>query len=1221
MDELENLFHLFDSQKKDLLRLVKICSKPLGPEEVHYFLTSMDKICSHGLKNEKLGYWPFVKEFTHKAGVTYIADMKGCVTGPGKSRAWLLLALSEGTLEFYFTSFIGHPAQRARYYRREAFLRDDRRLRELVLGLAELMAVQFSTVLRPEEYDLDKHVCPPPNASEDGEFVSWVVAPRWPPPSQEPIQWTHTPGSHSRARRSHHSSSGSSPRSSRSSARSRRRRSPAGGRPHGDASKETRRDSDAAPTDSACVTMDSETSAASALSSAVTTPLSESEESRPTAGGSPESARSAASVEFDDSGPSGDSQDMNATLRGGSLCRGQEEEERGEVVGSATPTPAPNTPVISASSPLRPSGIPPQSFASLAEDSPSPIVPVVRPSGNPGTPTGRLAGNPGTPSKFSAENPGTPTGCSDENPDASASQSKDLFVTALSSPVVDRSQSQSEGTRSVAKCQDSAVSAEKGCSASNNADDPQRGVLSGGCENLEDTATDTSVSNESSSATAQQSSPNQYQPNESEDSRLSQSTSASVSETMNTTGFQSCEEAPSKSTEPTPTKEDAAQSRLDGSDPNSSSNTGEPKDRPLSPTADSRRVSSNDAVAVEEAMRRLRTDPPGPARPAGRAAPHLHPSASNTALRPRPAVTRLPQAHSEVSLRRRPPALAPDKRVTWAGTDRETAAVAALLPPELPRGERGVPEGQEDPCRLSSISSLTRVSSQLSVGSSCLSSGSERGPTARPPVRQTRLYEPTALGSAPTSDGQTERDIEQEISQGRRRKRAAHSALVEIDHCKAVQLMVSFFEGDEMAYTGFKVLFGDHHAMRTCLLVLTSYRLLLLRLSTYRRLRRAARRRPRPADPLSQLAPGAEGQMAQIEVETESCPYLQDAAFQYCSIASIKVAFHGQAVALQRPDGSYSRWIWLCDRAETDLLISHITRAFQRCRLRPLVPQVYTSEAHRHQYLREIGYREREAEIQYASLVYFEDFAVPGETPKLSDQLMYKTDAEPRWSVGHFVLWDTDLLVYPSAAAERGGGAPLDRWPLPSMASCRRLTELSRPHQLQLAAPGRWLTLAAPDADTCSRWAATVREIIELNVPSQLPSPRPRCCVLTGRSLYVVEEMAFTRSVAPGFELCPYGHLVQACGSLRDLGAVNADSHGTVHVEFDTAEAAESMGSWRLYFVTLTEQRAFLAALLDTYRKRCKRELTVGQISHHMREVCLSGSRYVRTRWDGLVDT
>ena len=32
-------------------------------------------------------------------------------------------------------------------------------------------------------------------------------------------------------------------------------------------------------------------------------------------------------------------------------------------------------------------------------------------------------------------------------------------------------------------------------------------------------------------------------------------------------------------------------------------------------------------------------------------------------------------------------------------------------------------------------------------------------------------------------------------------------------------------------------------------------------------------------------------------------------------------------------------------------------------------------------------------------------------------------------------------------------------------------------------------------------------------------------------------------------------------------------------------------------------------------------ELVVGQISHHMREVCLSGSRYVRTRWDGLVDT
>ena len=67
-------------------------------------------------------------------------------------------------------------------------------------------------------------------------------------------------------------------------------------------------------------------------------------------------------------------------------------------------------------------------------------------------------------------------------------------------------------------------------------------------------------------------------------------------------------------------------------------------------------------------------------------------------------------------------------------------------------------------------------------------------------------------------------------------------------------------------------------------------------------------------------------------------------------------------------------------------------------------------------------------------------------------------------------------------------------------------------------------------------------------MPSQLPSPRPRCCVLTGRSLYVIEEMAFTRSLASSFELCPYGHLVQACGSLRALGAVNADSHGTVHL-------------------------------------------------------------------------
>ena len=54
-------------------------------------------------------------------------------------------------------------------------------------------------------------------------------------------------------------------------------------------------------------------------------------------------------------------------------------------------------------------------------------------------------------------------------------------------------------------------------------------------------------------------------------------------------------------------------------------------------------------------------------------------------------------------------------------------------------------------------------------------------------------------------------------------------------------------------------------------------------------------------------------------------------------------------------------------------------------------------------------------EIQYASLVYFEDFAVLGETPKLSDQLMYKTETDRSWNVGHFVLWSvTDPPPPPS---------------------------------------------------------------------------------------------------------------------------------------------------------------------------------------------------------------
>ncbi|XP_037075483.1 uncharacterized protein LOC119096693 [Pollicipes pollicipes] len=364
--------------------------------------------------------------------------------------------------------------------------------------------------------------------------------------------------------------------------------------------------------------------------------------------------------------------------------------------------------------------------------------------------------------------------------------------------------------------------------------------------------------------------------------------------------------------------------------------------------------------------------------------------------------------------------------------------------------------------------------------------------------------------------------------------------------------MVGFFDGDEMAIQGFKVLFGDHHAMRPCLLVLTSYRVLLLRQSGYRRLRRAAGRR------------------ADADADQPACPYLQDSAFAYDSIASVKLAFHGQAAALQRPDGSYSRWIWLADRAQTSLFVSHLTRAFERSPPRPLVPQVYTSEAHRHQYAREISYRETEPEIKYASLVYFEDFAVSGELPKLAAQLMYKADADKKWSVGHFVLWDTDLLLYPGAAAR-----------------------------------------------TCARWARVIREIMELSVPAQLPSPLPRCVVLTERALYVVEEMAFSRALAPGFEFCPYGHLVQASGQLDCLEAVNADSHGAVHLEFSTAEALESTGSWRLYFVTTAEQRAFIAALLQTCRTV---ELTVGSISHHMREVCLSGARYVRCRWDGLLD-
>ena len=545
--------------------------------------------------------------------------------------------------------------------------------------------------------------------------------------------------------------------------------------------------------------MESDPSGVSALSSAVTTPASEradsaesavdSAESAADSADSTESAESAASAEFGDSGRCREVGETEVSLVDGAFHQQQQQhpqqqqqqeqqqqqqQEPEAVAGSATPTPAADSATIRASSPVAGSDdVTSPVFAAPTDDAPSPIVATA-------TPSGKLEGRTTTervlelsPVPMSPVGNNTPherSDCTDVNADVGAQLSLN------------------------------------GSSVADVIEAVARGAPSGGCTPSEQTAgrVEAPAGIESMNTDVRQSSPHQDETNVSEDACLSPPTSViSTTEILKTRGSDSRRGSSNTTSESASTKETTRRSSKSG-DGRSAAGTAQPRDRALSPTSDPGPVSSSDAV--EEAMRRLRTDPPGPGRPSSRApsqsqpppAPHLHPSASSAALRPRPA--RLPQAHSEVTLRRRALPLYPDKRVTWAGTDRETAAVAAMLPPAPPRGERGAPEGQEDPARLSSVSSLTRVSSQLSVGSSCFSSGSERGVPSRPAVRQTRLYEPAALGTAPPAD-ETEREIESELSQGRRRKRAAYSALVEIDHCKAVQLMVSFFEGDEMAFT------------------------------------------------------------------------------------------------------------------------------------------------------------------------------------------------------------------------------------------------------------------------------------------------------------------------------------------------------------------------------------------------------------------------------------
>ena len=117
----------------------------------------LDMIMLHNLNKIDRGYWPFLKTFSHNNVLTCINQLTLVRTPIGRGRAWLHIALNDHLMESYFRLFLEDSKPIRSFYRLDAFIRDQERMKLLQTLVSGLDFIHFELNTNCEY--LDKRAC------------------------------------------------------------------------------------------------------------------------------------------------------------------------------------------------------------------------------------------------------------------------------------------------------------------------------------------------------------------------------------------------------------------------------------------------------------------------------------------------------------------------------------------------------------------------------------------------------------------------------------------------------------------------------------------------------------------------------------------------------------------------------------------------------------------------------------------------------------------------------------------------------------------------------------------------------------------------------------------------------------------------------------------------------------------------------------------------------
>ncbi|KAI6183394.1 hypothetical protein M3Y97_00484500 [Aphelenchoides bicaudatus] len=135
-----------------------------GPKDTVYtnkvkltreLVKSLDIFFCHGLLVSDKCYWRFVREFLPMSIQQSLKFEWSVNTDRGLSIAWLKNALNQQTLHFQMLAFVSQPKITARYYDKNACIRNQPVLKRIAVGASDLGEIQFriENLLQRRQYD------------------------------------------------------------------------------------------------------------------------------------------------------------------------------------------------------------------------------------------------------------------------------------------------------------------------------------------------------------------------------------------------------------------------------------------------------------------------------------------------------------------------------------------------------------------------------------------------------------------------------------------------------------------------------------------------------------------------------------------------------------------------------------------------------------------------------------------------------------------------------------------------------------------------------------------------------------------------------------------------------------------------------------------------------------------------------------------------------------